>query len=109
MCKILFIWKITLPVLFVINFTPELLNCQARERFSSLKKNARDEVVTELEEVSPFSEKGYLCGLFILLCVSLYLPNLMRCNLTQTDKCCKNYQPKVIGILIVMCSNKIMS
>ncbi|WMV23103.1 hypothetical protein MTR67_016488 [Solanum verrucosum] len=42
--------QITLPVLFVINFTPELLNCQARERFSSLKKNARDEVVTELEE-----------------------------------------------------------
>lgn len=56
----IFVRKITLPALFVTNFTLELLNCQARERFSSLKKNARDEVVTELEEVSPFSEKGSL-------------------------------------------------
>lgn len=28
-----------------------LYNCQARERFASLKKSTREEVVTEVEEV----------------------------------------------------------
>nr|XP_016439377.1 PREDICTED: ADP-ribosylation factor GTPase-activating protein AGD4-like isoform X2 [Nicotiana tabacum] len=46
---------------------------QTRERFASLKKNARDEVVAEIEEVSPFSEKGSLCGLFILMSLSFSL------------------------------------
>lgn len=47
------------------------MDCQAREKFASLKKSARDDVITELEEVC--SPQIYFILLSVYLYVAVYL------------------------------------